>query len=339
MLQVKILEPRRIVCEEVEKPTAKVGEAVIQVDAVGICGSDMHVYLGQNPVFKPPHVPGHEFGGRIKSLGGEQSRFRVGAKVAVNPLINCGSCYYCTHAAEHLCENQQVIGGTIAGSMKQEIAVPVRNLVPLPADFDMTLAPFIEPVAVAVHSFDELKNRTVLIVGLGTMGLCTQLLCRKNGNRIISTDISEYCQQLSRQLGADFVFDFRDPDAASKMAEFLGKDKIDLAVLTFCSKETLDFAIKVVKKSGEIRLIGLPGEDYAANATQMLLNELTLSSTYQYRDSQYRKAAEYVIKGKLNLGPLATKIFPLQQAAEAFQHKLTKPAVKIILKNEAVGVV
>jgi threonine dehydrogenase-like Zn-dependent dehydrogenase len=336
MLQVKIREPQRITYEDVDAPAPEKNHAIVATQAVGICGSDIHVYLGKNPVFKPPHVPGHEFGGVLKWVDPTSSNFVVGNKVVVNPLINCTRCFYCVRGLEHMCENQIVIGGDIPGAMKEQIAVPLKNLVRLPDDFDMILSPFVEPIAVLVHSLEGTRNSTVLIVGLGTIGQCALLMCKKNGNRVLTMDISELPLRVSDELGADGTFNFHDEEKIEKLAAFLGGNKIDLVVMTFCSRETMDFAVEVVKRTGEIKLIGLPGSNYIANTFKILTKELTLSSAYQYRDEEFVKAAQYLIDQEIDPLPLVTKVFPLEKAAQAFRHKSTEPSVKIILRNESV---
>ena len=112
MLKVKISKIREIVYENVSSLSPNTREAVIKVYAVGICGSDIHIYLGQSPGAKLPCIRGHEFGGKVKSISDKDNGLIVGDKVTVNPVINCGSCYYCRNEMEHLCENQEVIGGT-----------------------------------------------------------------------------------------------------------------------------------------------------------------------------------------------------------------------------------
>ena len=132
MLQVKVTEIGKIEYEDTPRPVAKSGEAVIEVKSIAICGSDMHVYKGENPIIKPPVVPGHEFGGIIKTINDpkESYNFRIGDKVSVFPLVNCSNCYYCNSGKTYLCENQKIFDGvSFDGAMKEEIAIPLFNLV------------------------------------------------------------------------------------------------------------------------------------------------------------------------------------------------------------------
>ena len=334
MLRVKIQEPRKIVYETVEPPIAGPRQAVLRITASGICGSDMHIYLGENPGIKPPHISGHEFGGVIKSLGSPSMDFHIGDNVCINPCINCGSCHYCTHGMEHLCDNQSVIGGHQPGGMAEEIVVPIKNMVKLPPDFDMTMVPMIEPVGIAVHCLKDAKNLNVLIIGLGTMGLCAQQICKMNGCRVIGTDIQDLSLQMSEKFSADLVFNYNDPDKEQKISEFLGDDKIDLVVETVCSPASLAFSAKNVRKKGRIIILGIPEKNFVAPILDILFKEIEMVGTSLYRDSDFEFAAKLVIDGKVDITTMVSRVFPLNQAAEAFEYKLSQPSIKVLLSNE-----
>ncbi len=334
MLRVKIQEPRKIVYEDVQIPQAEPGQAVLKISASGICGSDMHIYLGKNPGIKPPHVSGHEFGGVVKMLGSETPHFEVGDRVVVNPVINCGKCYYCTRGMEHMCDNQSVIGGHQPGGMAEEIVIPIRNMIKLPGDFDMVFSPMIEPVGIVVHCLQQVRNAKVLIIGQGTIGLCAQQVCALNGNTVLTTDVADLPLEMSQRLGADLVFNYNDPDKAKLIQDFLGDEKIDLVVETVCSPKTLDFSAETVRKKGRILIIGIPEKDFVAPILNILFKEIDLTSTSLYSDAEFELAARYVLENKVDIRSMVTKTFPLRKAAEAFEYKLNEPSIKIILTNE-----
>ena len=126
MLQVKVKNIYEIEYEDIPEPILNPNEAIIKIASVGICGSDIHVFKGENPVLKPPVVQGHEFGGVIESIKGKGGRnnFKIGQKVTVFPTINCGKCFYCKKDLSHLCETQKIFdGGSLDGAMKEKIAV------------------------------------------------------------------------------------------------------------------------------------------------------------------------------------------------------------------------
>jgi L-gulonate 5-dehydrogenase len=333
MLQVKIVKPREIRYEDIDNPRPKPDEAIITVGAVGICGSDMHIYLGKNPGISPPHVSGHEFGGFIKELGSRSPSLKIGDKVVVNPVINCGECYYCKNSMEHMCDTQVVIGGQIEGAMAEEIAVPIKNIIKLPDSFSIIQAPMIEPVTVCIHCLQNIMNSTVLIVGLGTVGLIGQQMCMMNGNKVVGTDISDFSLKMSKNLGADLTVSFSHPGRDLKIQDFLGEEKIDLVIDTVCSKETLDFCTKIVRKKGKIIIIGIPEKNFETNILNILFKEITLLSGSLYLDSEFEKAAQTTVDKKIEVKRLITKTFALDRAKEGFEYKLNNPCIKVVLTN------
>ncbi len=335
MLKVQIQDVGKINYLNVTPPIAGKDQVEVKVETVGICGSDVHVFLGRNPSLKPPKVPGHEFGGRIGTLGSPSGRLRTGMKVVVNPVLNCGHCYYCANSLEHLCEDQAVIGGLVDGAMQERITVPMKNVVALDEAFDMLYAPMIEPTAVAIHCAEKAKNRNILIIGLGTIGLMTQQICKLNNNRILTTDIVDHSLRLSEELNCDYSFNFNNGNRVEEIKSFLGKEKVDCIIDTVCSEETLFFACSMVRKGGEVHIVGIPPKNFIVDVVNILFNEISIRGFSLYSDSEFLLAAEYVSNKTVKTDLLVSKVFPLRNAQEAFEHKHNcKEAVKVILKNE-----
>ncbi|MCL4385986.1 MAG: alcohol dehydrogenase catalytic domain-containing protein [Actinobacteria bacterium] len=335
MLKVIIKEIRKIVIEEdKELESFNKEEAIIKVKAVGICGSDMHVYAGENPVLSPPRVPGHEFGGIIKNIGSENNNLKVGMKVVVNPVINCGKCFYCKNSMEYLCENQSVIGGDIEGAMKEEIIVPIKNIIKLPNSFDLLYSPLIEPTAVAIHTVNKIYDSTVLVIGMGTIGLLIQQICKNNNNKLISMDIKDYPLKLSKELGADLAINFNDNNKLEILYKFLNNSKIDVVIDTVCSYNTSLFLASIVRKGGKIFMVGIPTKNYEFDIIKIICNEIGIIPNYLYRDLEFKKAADQIIEGKIMYKPLLSKVFDLKDAKDAFEFKDKNPTIKVILKND-----
>lgn len=335
MMQAKVSKIKEVVLEKIYSPVAEPGKAVVNVYAVGICGSDVHIYLGENPVIKPPWVCGHEFGGVIKSLSEvdrENSKFNIGDKVVVNPVINCGFCYYCRHEAEHMCENQQVIGGTQDGAMKEEILVPIKNLVRLNDSFDLLYSPIIEPLAVAIHAIGQIKNSNIVIIGLGTVGLLEQQICIMNGNKVFALDINNFSLELSMKLGACSAINFNEILKNNHFEKFFCGKKIDIVVDNVCSKETLKFSLDIVRKKGRIVLVGIPSKNFEINILKFLCNEIIMTSSYLYRDSEFIRAANYISENKIDFNSIISKVFPLNLISKAFEYKINHPSIKVIIK-------
>jgi len=334
MLQVKISEIGKVIYENIPNPVAKAEEAVVKVKSVGICGSDIHVFKGVNPVLKPPVVQGHEFGGVIKSINDPKKSysFKVGDKVSVFPIVNCMNCYYCNSNKAHLCENQKIFDGMIFdGAMKEEIAVPLFNLIKLPEKFDIVYASLVEPVSVAMHASKNIKNSNVLVVGSGTIGLFVQQILNLFNNRVIAMDINKDAIELSKKLGSDLALDANDNNNVERISNFLKNEKVDVVIDCVGNKDSFEFARNVLKKTGEIILIGVPKGFVDINLVYILIHELTIKGSYLYTKEEFIKSKNLMIEDKINYKKIVSKIFPLNQAVEAYDYKLKHPSEKVVM--------
>lgn len=334
MLQAKIKNIKEIAIENIKEISPESEIAVLKVKSVGICGSDIHIYLGKNPVIKPPWVTGHEFGGTIKNLTENISDYKIGDKVAVNPVINCGKCYYCKNKMENMCENQIIIGGTQSGALQEEIKVPIKNFVKLNESFDLLYAPIIEPLAVGVHAVSHIKDSNVLIIGLGTIGLLEQQLLKINNNKVISIDNNDFSIDFSKKLKADLSINIKNDKKHDIINNYLGKSKIDYVVDNVCSYDTIQFSTGIIRKKGEIIVVGIPSKNFEIDIITMLVNELSLSTSYLYTDNDYKTAAKYILDGCIEYKSLVSRVFEFEQTQKAFDYKVNNPSVKVLIKIE-----
>ncbi|BCJ67421.1 zinc-dependent alcohol dehydrogenase family protein [Polymorphospora rubra] len=183
-----IVTPGQVALETVPDPAPGPRDVVVQVAACGICGTDLHIMDGE---FAPayPVVPGHEFAGEVVAVGSGVTEVRVGDRVAVDPSLHCGECYYCRRARGNLCENWAAIGVTTAGGAAEYAVAPAKNCFVLPDGVSAADAALIEPLSCAVRGFDVLPRRLgdhYLIYGAGTMGLMMQELAKRCGAASVS---------------------------------------------------------------------------------------------------------------------------------------------------------
>ena len=193
--------------ERVPDPTCQPGEVVVQVARTGICGTDVHIYHNEY-MSDFPVIPGHEFGGVIVEVGKEVTRsaVRLGERVAPDPNLYCGHCYFCRNEHANHCLNWQGVGITRAGSFAEYVAVPARACYQLPDAISDAQAAFVEPLSCVIHALKRFRvwpGDEVLILGAGPMGLIlVQALRRSGASQVVVVEKQPDRLALARQLGA-----------------------------------------------------------------------------------------------------------------------------------------
>lgn len=193
-----------------EVPSLKPNEALIRVKMVGICGSEVEAYFGKHPFRRPPVILGHEMSGQVIEVGSDVASLQVGDRVTVIPHVPCGQCFLCLQGRSNLCRNKRILGTTNwPGAFANIITAPENAIIKLPREVAYEHGILIEPLAVAAHAMrraDVTPADTVLVYGLGAIGLCCVIAAKKMGCRhVIGLDIHEGKLKAASKLGADQV--------------------------------------------------------------------------------------------------------------------------------------
>ncbi len=309
------------------------GEARIAVQRCGICGSDLHWFTGRQP---PPGIcPGHEISGIIEALGSGAGSFAEGDRVAIEPIVRCGRCEYCTRGDYHLCPNIQFCGVTLPGGMAGSVVVPAYTLFPLPSAVDFELGALAEPTAVVVHALrlgGVRKGARVLVLGAGTIGLLAAASARHLGAESVAiTARHEHQKEAARRLGCDQVV---DPRAAADI-----RPRPHVVVETVGgTAETLDDAIDAVARGGTVVLVGLFDHAPRFDAMKTLLKEVRVVGSMVYnrpgKHADFDTALEILADRGDHLRRIVTHVFPLAEAQRAFETAADKStgAVKVMLR-------
>ena len=311
--------------EEAE-PQASPEETVIAIESAGICGSDLHGWLGHDPRRVPPLVLGHEACGI--ATDGEHA----GRRVVINPLLTCGRCRECVGGRRHICGDRRLLGIERPGTFAERVAAPTANLLPVPAGLDPAHAALTEPCAVAWHaagiagrhSAIPVAECRVLVLGGGAIGLLCALVLRAWGAadvRIAETRAGR------RRTAAGEGFETLDP--RSQPPEAGGFELVVDAVGSGPSRAT---AIRAVQPGGTLVHVGLHDSDGAFDMRKLTLAEVTLAGSYCYTAGDF--AAALAALGAGRLGDLAwVERRPLAGGIGAFRelHAGTVEAAKIVL--------
>ena len=304
------------------------GEVLIRVEAVGICGSDMHAYHGRDPRRNPPLILGHELAGTIVEGPG------AGRRVTVNPLITCGSCEYCRQGRDNLCANRTMIGMTRPGGFAEFVSTAAASVIDLPAGMDARHAAVTEPAATALHAIHlgtralvrPLAEGRVLVLGGGAIGMLTALLLAHHGVRDVT--VGEVNALRRRSLENATNARVYDPTTASPDA-----DAFELVVDAVGAKATRVAALAAVRPGGVIVHVGLADWASEIDMRKLTLAEITLIGTYTYTTPDLRAAAHALNDGAFgDLGWVEERA--LADGANAFRdlHEGRAAAAKIVLR-------
>ncbi len=318
--------PETLGFRNVPDARAQEGDALIRVDAVGICGSDMHAYLGHDDRRPAPLILGHEAAGTI--VAGP----RKGERVTVNPLVTCGACPACLSGRENLCPDRQIISmPPREGAFAQMLAMPVRNLVTVPDGVSLDKAALAEPLAVSWHAarlglaaLHPAEDRRALVIGGGAIGLAAALALQAMGCADVTVAEPNAARRafLLDRCGVRAV-------ASAEGAAPLVVDAVGYAA-------TRAVASSLATPGGVIVHIGLGEDTGGLDVRRMTLQEITFIGTYTYTAQDFRDTAVALFEGRL--GPLDwTETRALSEGAAAFSDIRSGrvAAPKIILKPDA----
>ena len=287
-----------IAIEERPDPVPGSGQAVVEVIATGIGGSDFHGYSGENGRRHPGQVMGHETVGRIYELGPDAEALSVGQLVTVNPVMSCGECWACQSGQEQWCSRRVVLGVApeIPAAFADRVAVPAANIVPLPEDMPEELGALVEPMAVGYHAVRRGQPRPedrVLVIGGGPIGQACLLAARRLGVQALAlSDVSPSRRDLCARLGAEVV----DPSAGDlpeAVADRLG-GPATLVVDAVGLSPTVADAMAASGLGSRIVLVGMGSPRLELSAYALSTEERALIGSFTYSAAEFADTAEWV---------------------------------------------
>ena len=321
--------PNEVTYRDEPEPTCGAGEVLIRVDAVGICGSDMHAYHGHDPRRVPPLILGHELVGRILEGPG------TGRRVTVNPLITCGACEYCLQGRDNLCANRTMIGMTRAGAFAERVTTVARSVIDIPQDMAARAAALTEPAATALHAINlaaralvrPLPECSMLVLGGGAIGMLSALLLRSYGVRRLTVSETNPLRRAAIANAARAAV--HDPAGSAPPAE----NSADLVVDAVGAAATRKTARAAVKPGGVVLHSGLQDWTSEIDMRKLTLAEITLIGTYTYATSDLRAAALALHEGAFGALDWVDER-PMAEGAAAFRdlHEGRSAAAKILLR-------
>ncbi len=321
-----LYKSRDLRVESIEKPSILDGEVLIRVKASGICGSDLAIYKGTRKLCKEPIILGHEFSGIVEKIGRGVKYLNIGDRVAIDPNITCGKCYFCRMSERnYYCINRRVIGGAgwLNGGFSEFVRAPEKVVYKLSDKISFEEATLIEPIACSVRGIDRVNIQSgdcVVILGAGPMGLIMLQLARLSGaSKIIITDVVGTRLKKATRLGADFTINSKEKDVCKEIITLTEGIGADIVIEAVGSSKTVEKAISFARRGGGVNILGVSSPEDIAKIKpyELYEKEITLTTTF-CNPFTFQRTIRLLEENRIHTKELISHTFSLDQIGQAF---------------------
>jgi len=348
---MKTNDQRGVTLSEIEKPSPAEDEVLVRVEAVSICGSDLHMYesLRGYEWISLPLVLGHEFCGVVESSGGKAGERLVGKRGLINPYVPCGSCYNCRRGNPNLCDagvdsmakvpaKSLRYGFREHGGMARYAVVKAGNALPLPDGLPAETASILEGVGIGVRAIERSNVKPgdrAVVIGPGPIGL--SLVASLSGlglSQLIVIDLrkDEKRLQLALELGATHIVCADETGDVDAVRDITGGQGVDHVFDTSGFHGSVVSAVRMCVKGGEVMLVGISPQPSTLPTSEIVRGEITLKGVYGVTEQTLKRTIAMAASKKYPYEKLVSHVYPLERAVEGFEAGLAKQAVKVVLR-------
>lgn len=314
--------------EERETEPLGPGQVEVAIEAGGICGSDLHYYnhggFGTVRV-REPMILGHEVAGTIKALGEGVSGLAIGDRVAVSPSRPCNACDYCLKGQQNHCLNMRFYGSAmpmphIQGAFRQRLVAEAWQCHKVAEGVSINEAAMAEPFAVTLHAVTRagaLTDKRVLVTGCGPIGALAIIAARAHGAReIVATDVMDAVLKKALDVGADRVINVAE-NAEELAAYSANKGYFDVQFEASGNQSAVRAGLEALRPRSTVVQLGLGG-DVAIPQNMVVAKEIEMKGTFRFHE-EFGLAVDFINRGRVDLKPLLTGTFGLDEAVTAFE--------------------
>jgi L-iditol 2-dehydrogenase len=318
--------------EQIPIPRVESGEVLVRIKAALTCGTDLKVYRQgfHARMIVPPSVFGHELAGVVEEVGAGVDSFEPGMRVVAANSAPCNDCFFCKKHLANLCQDLQFLNGAYAEFIKIPERIVRRNLLILPDNISFSEAAMVEPLACVLRGIEEAgisEGDTVVVIGLGPIGLMFVQLLRNLGVTVIATGKRPNQLALAAGMGVDYVVDSTHSNVIEQVRNFTdGRRGADVVIEAVGSRETWQQAMGMVRRGGTINLFGgcPPGTHIPLDSTLIHYSEITIKATFHHTPRHIREALETIRQGQVLAEPLITGEERLSSLGSVLQRLLDR---------------
>lgn len=328
---------RPVTIEDIPTPSPGPGEVLIRVAGCGVCHTDLHYIDHGTPTFKkPPLVLGHEISGTVEEAGSDVTRLVVGDRVLVAAVTSCGACQACREGRENVCANSQMLGNDVDGGFAEYVVAPAKDTFPLPEQIPLVEGSIIAdaittPYHAVVNRGRVRQGDAVVVFGCGGVGLNVVQMAAAMGARVVAVDVAAHKLEWAQKLGAEATLNPSSVDRVDKTLRSLTGGGADVAFEVVGKPSTQEQALASLKTGGRAVFVGYSTHSMTLNAGRVMFRELEVIGSLGCRPVDYPRVIEMVRQGRIQLTPLVTHQFPLEQIEEALQTLRSGKAIRVVV--------
>jgi 2-desacetyl-2-hydroxyethyl bacteriochlorophyllide A dehydrogenase len=323
MKAIQILKQNIVEVIDIPIPSVKSEEVLLKIHALGLCGSDLKTYLGDNPMVTYPRVPGHEVAGEIVGIGKNvPSDLVKGSMVTVLPYNACGFCLPCRTGKPNCCCCNETLGIQRDGAAAEYITVPHQKVIEAQGIKVEDLV-FIEPFSIGWHAVNRSRagrNEFVMVIGCGVVGLGAIFSAAQRGAHVIAVDINDEKLQSAHALGAQVSINSAKEDLYSRAMEITGGDGPTVVIEAVGTPKTFQAAVETVSSSGRVVYIGYVKTPVEYETKYFVSKELDIMGSRNANMNEFQEVIKAFASSDVELQSLITKRFEFKDAAEAFKY-------------------
>lgn len=322
MKAVQITEAHDIRVSEISDPTLTYADEVkIRIKRVGICGTDMHIYHGTNPLATYPRIIGHEVAGEIIETGNKVENSSAGDHVVVEPISYCGECYACKSGRPNVCKDLSVFGVHEDGGMREFVVLPERQVHKINTDIDWDEAVMAEPYTIGAQATwrgNVQEGQTVFIQGAGPIGITVLKMAKLREATTIISDLTNERLSFAEENGTDYTINPSEVEIKDKIDDFTNGEGANVVIDAVGTPKTFELSVDVASPAGSVVTLGFNATPSSIALMQITKKELNIVGS-RLQTNQFEKVGSLINTKELTHGNLITHRFHIDNIQEAFQ--------------------